>query len=92
MPNRYGTTYSPTNHFARTACPAQVFPWILNRDCQVVAATVSAGLGAGRTLRHVIPSHLSKVGDVIENPEFVARTANEWLIVCVPLSLKLRWH
>jgi hypothetical protein len=43
-------------------------------------------------LRHVIPTGLSNLADVVENPELVTGAANERLIGHAPFSLKLARH
>ena len=93
MPNGYRTADSPANHFSGAACPAQVFPRVLNGDRQIVAAAVLSRLGAGGTLRDIIPADLSNFADVIQNSELGAGSACEGFVAGdAPSSFQLRRH
>jgi hypothetical protein len=91
-PNGYGAPDGSPNHFLCATGPTDIFPRIVDGDRQVIAAPVLPGLGAGRTLRHVIPADPSDLANVVENTELVTRAGNERLVGRIPFSLKLRWH
>src|SRR5713226_424632 len=57
------------NHLFRTSRPAAVFPWLLDRDRQVVSALVVPLGGARWAASHPVSADLPLHFDVVQNPE-----------------------
>src|SRR6266852_3240013 len=57
------------NHLFRTSRPAAVFPWLFDRDRQVVSALVVALGGARWAASHPVSADLPLHLDVVQNPE-----------------------
>src|ERR1700740_2596519 len=66
-------TQRGTYHFLRTSCPALVFAWICNRDCQVISTVVAALLCAGWASGPVISRPLLCGANVVQNAKFPPR-------------------
>jgi len=65
------TTHCRSNHVARAAGPADVLAWVINRDREVISATVVPLFGAGWTLGHIVVPNRADLGaNVVEDPEF----------------------
>src|SRR5437660_1428539 len=94
LPNGDRTSHRSTNHFLGATRPAEVLPRVFDGDRQVVASSILAGLGAGRTLRHVIPANLSNFAHMVQYSKLVTGCTNEGrrLVCRGAFSIKLRWH
>src|SRR5712671_875294 len=67
LTNSNRTAHGPANHLFRTTRPADVLPWVVDGDRQVVAASVLTDLGTRRASRYMIAADLPNIAERIRN-------------------------